>query len=140
MAIFGWTTRKDAARYTRLRAAEGAEAASGKEALTLDQKLNESVPLFPLRRRTVGQGRTPKSERLRRKGVAQGGIEPWTLRFSVACLYSTEATGRSTSVREPLRQMAGVKPPDLSRPDPGAGFWKDPVPPICPVVPARDRA
>jgi integrase len=46
MAIFGWTTRKDAARYTRA-ARQKVLAASGMKLLTLDQKPNESVPLFP---------------------------------------------------------------------------------------------
>ena len=47
MAIFGWTTRKEADRYTRA-ARQKVLAASGMKLLTLDQKLNEKCPgTFP---------------------------------------------------------------------------------------------
>jgi integrase len=46
MAIFGWSTMKEAARYTRA-ARQKVLAASGMKLLTLDRSANESVPLFP---------------------------------------------------------------------------------------------
>jgi integrase len=46
MAIFGWSTMKEAARYTRA-ANQKVLAAAGMKLLTLDQSANESVPLFP---------------------------------------------------------------------------------------------
>lgn len=46
MAIFGWSTMKEAARYTRA-ARQKVLAASGMKLLTLDQTPNKSVPLLP---------------------------------------------------------------------------------------------
>ena len=46
MAKFGWSTMKEAARYTRA-ARQRVLAASGMKLLTLDQNSNKSVPLFP---------------------------------------------------------------------------------------------
>ncbi|WP_309773762.1 tyrosine-type recombinase/integrase [Nitrobacter vulgaris] len=47
MAIFGWSTMKEAARYTKA-ARQKVLAASGMKLLTLDQTPNKSVPLFPV--------------------------------------------------------------------------------------------
>jgi integrase len=46
MAIFGWSTMKEAARYTKA-ARQKVLAASGMKLLTLDQTPNKSVPLLP---------------------------------------------------------------------------------------------
>ena len=46
MAIFGWSTMKEAARYTRA-ARQKVLAASGMKLISLDQKPNESVPPRP---------------------------------------------------------------------------------------------
>jgi integrase len=46
MAIFGWSTMKEAARYTKA-ARQKVLAASGMKLLTLDQSPNKSVPLLP---------------------------------------------------------------------------------------------
>ncbi len=46
MAIFGWSTMKEAARYTRA-ARQKVLAASGMKLINLDQTPNETVPLFP---------------------------------------------------------------------------------------------
>lgn len=46
MAIFGWSTMKEAARYTKA-ARQKVLAASGMKLLTLDQTSNKSVPLLP---------------------------------------------------------------------------------------------
>lgn len=53
MAIFRWSTLKEAAHYTRA-ARQKVLAASGMKLLNLDQNPNETVPLFP-RRTAVGQ-------------------------------------------------------------------------------------
>ncbi len=46
MAVFGWTTMKEAARYTRA-ARQKVLAASGIKLLSLEQNESKSVPLFP---------------------------------------------------------------------------------------------
>lgn len=46
MAIFGWSTMKEAARYTKA-ARQKVLAASGMKLLSLDQNPNKSVPLLP---------------------------------------------------------------------------------------------
>lgn len=46
MAIFGWSTMKEAARYTKA-ARQKVLAASGMKLLSRDQTSNKSVPLFP---------------------------------------------------------------------------------------------
>ncbi len=53
MAIFGWSTMKEAARYTKA-ARQKVLAASGMKLLRPDQNPNETVPLFP----TQGDGGT----------------------------------------------------------------------------------
>jgi integrase len=86
MAIFGWTTMKEAARYTRA-ARQKVLAGSAMGLLVADQKTNETVPLLPPLQRsgTVLETKPLKTNENVSGMVPRGGIEPPTRGFSVRC-------------------------------------------------------